>query len=425
MKLRKYGMIFCSIALGVSMVGCGKELPVENEMTTEITESTEAAELVPEEGAQLLFWTSEEVYGDAVAKAFEAKYHVPVTVEKLGMGELDKVSLTGPAGTAADVFMCSHDHFIEGMDAGLFMKFDERIAQQIKERVSETGIKTVMMNDDLYGVPVSIETSCLFYNKDLVDTPVTTLEEIIEKSKTYNDVAHNKYYFLHSMADVYKAFPMLSAYGYHPFGPDGTDNEHPGFDTDEYKKGLEFINSFKEIMPISATDLRNAEFLRSLFVDGKVAYEITGPWDITQFKESGINLGVTALPTYNGKELTPFAGVKNAHVSAWSKYPIAAQLFAQFLVSDEGACLLYEKANQVTTLKDITAVEGLNGDEYLKPFAEQFKNSVPMPAVKNIGAFWSSTENAVIAMYDGKLTPEEARQNTLEAWQTTLATEKE
>lgn len=437
MKLRKCAMIILGGVLGMALTGCGKEIPVNPEAevistdTQEVNseelepEKVESEELQPEEGASLLFWTSLEEYGAEIAKAFEEKYNIPVTVEKLGMGEIEKMSLTGPSGTAADVFMSSHDQFIKGIEAGLFMEFDDQIADRVKERVSQTGIQTVTQGDKLYGVPVSIETSCLFYNKDLVETPETTLEEIIEKSKSYNDVANNEYYFLHSMADVYKAFPMLSAYGYRPFGPNGTDNENPGFDTPEYKQGLECINSFREIMPISAADLRNAEFLRSLFVEGKVAYEITGPWDITQFKESGINLGVTTLPTYNGKQLTPFAGVKNAHVSAWTKYPIAAQLFAEFLVSDEGASILYEKADQITTLKDISNVRGLNEDECVKPFVEQFENSIPMPTVKNIGAFWTSTENAVIAMYDGQLTPEEAQQNTIDAWNTTLATENE
>lgn len=422
MKSKKSSWVCLSVMMGLSLMGCGKSLPVDEEASTNVVVDDQG-EIKPEEGAKLLFWTSETEYGEEVAKAFEEKYNVPVEIEKLGMGEIEKVSLTGPSGTAADIFMCSNDNFMQGMDAGLFLEFDDAIANRVKERVDETGVKTVTKDGKLYGVPVSIETSCLFYNKDLVDTPAKTLEEILDISKTYNDTANNKYYFLHSMADVYKVFPMLSAYGYKPFGENGTDAENPGFDTDEYKKGLEFVNSFRDLIPISSTDLRNAEFLRSLFMDGKVAYEITGPWDITTFKESGINFGVTTLPTYNGKPLTPFAGVKNAHVSAWTKYPIAAQLFAEFLTSDEGASLLYEKANQITTLKDISKVKGLNEDEYIKPFTEQFSNSVPMPAVNTIGAFWSSTENAIIAMYDGQLTPEEAQKNTIEAWNTTCISE--
>ena len=83
-----------------------------------------------------LFWTSLEEYGAEIAKAFEEKYNIPVTVEKLGMGEIEKMSLTGPSGTAADVFMSSHDHFIEGVEAGIFMEFDDRIAERVRERVA-------------------------------------------------------------------------------------------------------------------------------------------------------------------------------------------------------------------------------------------------------------------------------------------------
>ena len=230
MKLRKCSWVCMSVMIGLSLMGCGKSLPVDEEASTNV-EVDDQGEIKPEEGAKLLFWTSEVEYGEEVAKAFQEKYNVPVEVEKLGMGEIEKVSLTGPSGTAADIFMCSNDNFMQGMDAGLFLEFDDAIADRVKEKVNETGIKTVTKDDKLYGVPVSIETSCLFYNKDLVDTPAKTLEEILDISKTYNDTASNKYYFLHGMADVYKAFPMLSAYGYKPFGENGTDAEHPGFTT--------------------------------------------------------------------------------------------------------------------------------------------------------------------------------------------------
>jgi arabinogalactan oligomer/maltooligosaccharide transport system substrate-binding protein len=186
---------------------------------------------------------------------------------------------------------------------------------------------------------------------------------------------------------------------------------------------LELISSLQEIMPINSIDLGNVSFLKSQFTEGKVAYEISGPWDITTFKESGVNFGVTVLPTFQGEALTPFAGVQNAHVSAFTKYPIAAQLFAEYLVSDEAAGLMYEKANKITTLKDVSMIQGLSEDELIQAFVEQFASSYPMPSVSRVSYYWTISAQTCQAVFDHKLTPAEGRAKAVEDWNTMLTTE--
>jgi arabinogalactan oligomer/maltooligosaccharide transport system substrate-binding protein len=430
-----------------AMTGCKREIPVEEEDTANISEAAaeesttsieketsdtsedgdpaaEAAVLVPEEGAQLIFWTGDMEFGEAVAQNFEKIYGVPVAVEEVGLGAIDKIALSGPAGTGADVFMSPHDSFQHGVASGLFLELEEWIVTNLTQRVNEVGMKTVTKDGKIYGVPVSLETSCLFYNKDLVgDKPATTLEEILEKAPEFNDPDNNIFYFLATIGDGYKIYPMLSAHGFSLFGEDGTDQDNPGFDTDEFEKGLELISSLQEIMPINSIDLGNVSFLKSQFAEGKVAYEISGPWDITTFKESGVNFGVTVLPAFQGEALTPFAGVQNAHVSAFTKYPIAAQLFAEYLVSDEAAGLMYEKANKITTLKDVSMIQGLSEDELIQAFVEQFASSYPMPSVSRISYYWTISAQTCQAVFDHKLTPAEGRAKAVEDWNTMLATE--
>jgi arabinogalactan oligomer/maltooligosaccharide transport system substrate-binding protein len=286
------------------------------------------------------------------------------------------------------------------------------------------GVETVTADGKVYGVPISLETTCLFYNKDIVgEQPAATLEEIMEKAKEFNDSANNIFYILATIGDGYKIYPMLSSYGFSLFGEGGMDENNPGFDTEEFEKGLELVSSLHEIMPVNAIDLGNVSFLKSRFMEGKVAYEISGPWDIAEFKESGVNFGVTVLPTFNGRAMTPFAGVQNAHVSAFTKYPIAAQLFAEYLVSDEAAGLLYEVANKIPTLKDISNIKGLSEDEYIKPFVEQFANSYPMPSVQRISYYWTISASVCQAVFDGQLTPAEGRQKAVSDWNTMLTTE--
>jgi len=434
---RKLISVMMVVVLIVSMTGCKREIPIEEEDTVNITDAAkdetvvsennppaQPIALVPEEGAKLIFWTGDSVFGEAVAKNFEAEYGVPVAVEQVGLGAIDKIALSGPAGTGADVFMSPHDSFQHGVASGLFLELDKSIVSNLNARVNEVGMKTVSYQGKIYGVPVSLETSCLFYNKDLVgDQPATTLEEIFEKAPAFNDPDNNIFYFLATIGDGYKIYPMLSAYGFSLFGADGLDQDNPGFDTEEFEKGLELVSRLKEIMPINSIDLGNVSFLKSQFTEGKVAYEISGPWDITTFKESGVNFGVTTLPSFDGKQLTPFAGVQSAHVSAFTKYPIAAQLFAEYLVSDESAGVMYETANKITTLKDVSMIKGLSEDKLIQAFVEQFANSYPMPAVSRISYYWSISAQTCQAVFDGMLTPAGGRAKATQDWNTMLTTE--
>lgn len=443
---KKIGSLLLVMVMLAALAGCKREIPVEEEtvVTETVKDNTsdtkaetidgdeaqamdpmeEPLVLIPEEGARLIFWTGDTEFGEQVAASFEAEYKVPVTVEEVGLGAIDKIALSGPAGTGADVFMSPHDSFQHGVASGLFLEIEEGIVADLSLRVNEVGMKTVTQGNKVYGVPVSLETSCLFYNKDIVgDVPAKTLEEILEKAKGFNVPEENIFYFLMTIGDGYKIYPMLSAHGFSLFGKDGTDVDNPGFDTQEFEKGLELVKSLKEIMPINAIDLGNVSFLKSQFTEGKVAYEISGPWDITTFKDSGVNFGVTVLPTYHGKALTPFAGVQNAHVSAFTEYPVAAQLFAQYLVSDKSAGIMYQVANKITTLKDVSGIEGLSEDELIKPFVEQFANSFPMPSVSRISYYWTISAQTSQAVFDGQLSPAEGRAKAVQDWNTLLATE--
>ncbi|MDZ4957308.1 extracellular solute-binding protein, partial [Clostridium perfringens] len=122
---------------------------------------------------------------------------------------------------------------------------------------------------------------------------------------------------------------------------------------------------------------------------------------IKTMKEAGVNFGITTLPTINGKPMKAFGGIQNAHVSAYSKYPKAAQLLAKFLASKEGAEILYSKASKVTSRADISDIKGLSEDKDLSVFFEQFKNAVPMQNSKRISYYWTISDGLLGAVFDG------------------------
>lgn len=425
MKIKRIMSMFMTAAIMTGIfAGCGnREIPVEESESIE----AEDGKLEAEDGAKLKFWVSSGKleYGKAVAEAFTNEYGVEVDVEEGGVDVVNKMTLDGPSGNGADVFMAAHDTFLMAKDAGLLLELGS-VENVIRDSVNEIAVKTVESDGKLYGVPVSIECYALLYNKDLVSgEPATTMEQIAEEAKSFNDPAQNKFWFLGIPTEGYPAFPYLSVDGFEPFGTDGKDNENPGFDTPEFKEGLQRIWDLKEIIPIKADDLTMATItqLEQNFKEGRTAYYPIGPWLIKSLKDENINFGVTTLPTWGGKQMKTMAGVQNAYVSAYTEYPNAAQLFAAYLVSEDAAEILYEKAYNVTARKDIENIEGLKDDAELKVYAEAFYDAVPMPQVKRISYYWTTLQGMLKAVFDHDMTPEEGVKKAQEDFAALVASE--
>ena len=110
-------------------------------------------------------------------------------------------------------------------------------------------------------------------------------------------------------------------------------------------------------------------------------------------------------------------------MSAYTEYPKAAQLFALYLASEEGASLLYSEAYQITARKDISNVEGLKEDEELRVYVEAFQDAVPMPSVKRMSYYWTVIQSVLNAVFDQKLTPAEGAQKAQKDFDALVASE--
>ncbi len=424
---RKLSAVSLAAMMTVLGAGCSKgEIPVDTSSPNDsATTLNEAGELVPEEGAELLVWIDNEKYGLAVAEGFNKIYpDVKVTVQEVdSVGAASKIELDGPAGSGGDIFMLPHDKVVGAIDSGIVLPIDPVVVAELEKTIEPNALKTVQHDGETYGVPVSVESVGIFYNKDIVgETPATTFEEIFEFAKTFNDPNNNQFAFAMDVANAYNAYGFLTPYGFQLFGPDGTNADEPGLDSEAFLKGLQFIQSLNTILPVQTNDLKG-EFIGEQFKQGKIAYVLEGPWKIEEYKKAGMNIGVTTIPTFEGNTPTPFAGVQNVHVSAYTQYPNAATLFAKYMASEEGANILYSNVYKAPALMDTSVVEGLGDDELLSVFVDQFAQAFPMPSHPRISYYWSIGEKAISLVFNGQVTPEEAQKAAVEEWNSLVASE--
>jgi arabinogalactan oligomer/maltooligosaccharide transport system substrate-binding protein len=152
----------------------------------------------------------------------------------------------------------------------------------------------------------------------------------------------------------------------------------------------------KEVINLPAADL-GTDTADGAFAAGTAAMHISGPWNVSNFKDAGLNYGITTLPALSG-ESTPaasFSGTRGMFVSAYTKHSKEANMFAEFLISEEMQLL----RNEITGA--LPAIDVKVESEYAKGFIDQLNYAFPMPSVPQMSAFWDAAGSASSNIWDG------------------------
>ena len=424
-------LTFCLVSTMLLLAACGNTANSGNNGATNATPApanTPAAtndaaaapvedeeEIVPEEGATLVVWESQDQrpFVEAIIAEFTAKYGIEVVFEEVGSPEqANRLNTDGAAGLGADVVVMAHDNLGKSVEAGLVLPNDF-YELETREENSEIAVNAVTYDDVLYGYPKSVETYALFYNKDLVATPPATFEEVVEFAKTYNDPATNKYALMWEVGNFYFSYPFVASGGY-VFGDGGKDASDIGLNNEGAVAGLNYYGSLKDsILPMNSGDV-TYDIKMGFFTGGTLAMDINGPWTIAQYRDAGINFGVAPIPAINGQPATSFSGIKAWYVNSFSEYPNAARLFARFASTKEAQVLQYEKLGSLPANIEAANDPVIAQDEITQGFLAQFANSEPMPSIPEMGNVWSPIAAAFSDVWNSGKDAKEALDNAVQ-----------
>ena len=305
-----------------------------------------------------------------------------------------KIELDGPAGVGADIFVAPHDHVGALVQGGHVLPVaDTSFINDFADAARIAGT----YDGKLYGYPLAIETYALFYNKDIIQDPPKTWDEVIEYAKTWNDKSQNKYALVWGVGNAYYSYMFMAAYGTSLFGPNGSDKNQHGINAPATVKGLKYFQDLRaKILDVPSADMTD-DFCNSAFEAGTAPMVITGPWKISDFNKTVKNYGVTTLPGFgDGKPATSFSGVRIAFVSAYSKHVAEAEDFAKFLMSKTSLEKRFEITNQIPPRKDIVITDPLSNG-----ILAQAQYAFPMPTIPEMGTYWSAMGAAYGGIWDG------------------------
>ncbi|UKS26953.1 maltose ABC transporter substrate-binding protein [Paenibacillus sp. HWE-109] len=411
------------------LAGCAKnnKLSPQPEQGHVVQDSNKQGEAKPEAGAELLVWESkgpELDYLKAISASFEKEYGVKVKVEVVpAIDSVKKLTTDGPAGIGADVFSAPHDQLGNAVTAGLVLQNDV-FNESARNEFMSSAIDGVSYKGVLYGFPTAIDTYALFYNKKLMEKAPKTYEEIVKFAETYNDPKNKKFAFMWDVRQLYQSYSFFAGYGGYVFGKNGTDATDIGLNSTKAIEGAKFFQSLKNILPLNVNDI-NDNIITGLFQEGKTAAVINGPWLMSGLSKVNFEYGVAPLPLLpNGEHPQSFSGIRGLYVNSYTKYPVAAKLFASYATSKENLINRFKMTTQLPPRKDLMNDPIIKNDANASAFLEQANYSTPMPSIPEMGNVWVPAGAALASIWNDNGDPATVLNNAVEQIKTAMKTKK-
>ncbi len=346
---------------------------------------------------------------NAAIPAFESDFGVNVVVEELPLLEiLNNYQVAAPAGEGPDIIMDAHDWLGELVTNGLLAPVD---LGEKEAEFTDAALQAFQYDGKLYGLPFATENVALFRNVDLVPEAPKTWDDVIAVSRELtaandDDIETNQYGFVLAGNDAYHFFPMMTAYGGYVFGQNADGSYDPsdiGIGSPGSIEGATVYDSMLEegLIPPSV----DGQMIADWFMQGKAALIITGPWNLVNIRESGVNYAIDPLPdgTEDGR---PFLGALGFSINAFSENQLMAQIFLnEFLATPELMQALFDADPRTPAFRPV--LDNLDNPD-TAAFAAAGVDALPMPAIPEMGSVWQAWGNALTLVSQQTEEPEAA-----------------
>ena len=382
MKKRRFAVLLMGMLAVLAMAGCGG---ARNEK-------------------KLVIWTNMSVEAETL-KTYadrwgqENGYEVEVIHQSPSVQQFAQAvkSASGPDAVVG----IPNDQLANFVNAGLAAEVPEELYRD--EDFSEAAIQACYVDGTRYAAPLSVETTALFYNTELVTEVPGTWEELVEQAKESG--------VQFDATSIYYDLGFVRACGGYIFRYENGsyDTSDIGLANEGAVTAYEFINSLYSQYGVVSADV-TADIARSNFQNGKCAYYIGGPWDIDGFLSAGTPFAIAEMPTFHGEPFVTPVGTQVSFVSRESSHQEQAWAFIRYLI-DNGALDLYEAGDRIPAKLSDQALAEIQKDPYSQVFIAQIANGEPMPTVSEMGQLWGIHTNNIRSMWSGEQTPAQAAEN--------------
>jgi multiple sugar transport system substrate-binding protein len=272
-------------------------------------------------------------------------------------------------------------------------------------------MQTAIWNGKLWAAPYTTDAGILYYRADLVDTPPTTWEELIEIGRQVgerNGIAP-------FVADGARHEGLVIQYleYFWSLGGDvlGKDGQSVLFQPDKARQAAEFMwKAFHEGFYAPGFNTMTLEDTRKTFQSGEAVFLRSWPYAYQPMNgkdpDSQVagKVGIAPLPTFAGFRPVAALGGHNLAVSAFSRNIPAATEFVRFVSTSRDMQLaLAQRHSLAPTMA--AAYHDLASDPMMALLAKVLPTAKPRPATPEWFTISAELQQRIFAAYTGDREP--------------------
>lgn len=426
MKKKLLGLLLATSVVAASFAGCGNESSSTSASAASATDEAANSEDI---SGEITFVSANDQTGalDEMIESFNKVYpNVVVNHESLpGASDDIKESLMtslAAGDSSPDVFECDIIWVSQFAAAGWIADVTEDI-EPIADQYLGGPLSTVYYNDRAYAYPDYTDVGLLYYRSDIIDTPPTTWDELVELSNEYVGKDGIEYGYLFQMFQGEPTSCNMLEFIKQNGGQDLVNGEFK-LNSSNSVESLEFVEELisSGVSPEGVLTHKPADS-RAIFEEGNALFmrNWTSAYALTQTEEGSQvvgKVGVAALPTGpNGSSSSGTLGGWAFAVNAYSEQTEAAKAFAEYMSSYEAQKISALKRGTFPVVADVyDDEEVLSEQPYIAAVKDAADAAEPRPQVRDY-----STVSTLFAEYIHKaLTGELSNEEALETLDTKL-----
>lgn len=312
-----------------------------------------------------------------------------------------------------DVLIIHGNQLTKYVNKGLLKNLNDVIGGKIKKSdYNQTAIEQDTFDGKLYAIPLDIHPLVLYWNKDMFkaagldpNKPPQTREEFIKYAQKLTNADKGQYgYVVPTLWPQQFIFPTIVYQNGGEFIKDGKVN----FTSDAVVNALKFEHDLIYKYKVSPTNVQQDGEV-TLFLQGKNAMQLNGPWMLNQFKEAGLNFGEAPVPQLGTETQAVFTDGHNFAIPKKDDKETVKGVM-DFLKYVAGNGMAWANSGQAPAAKATYTSEEFQSLKYQPAVAKEFDYAQFAPKVPNWGEITTPLWEAVNKVLLGNAKAKDALQ---------------
>jgi len=400
--------VLLALAVPLSLAACGS-----SDKTPEASGTSGGS---ADNGTKLTMWvrSATDDFSTRLVDEYNKNHKNQVTLTVIPNDNyLQKVGSAAGANQLPDILAADVVYSPNYTSQGLYVDITDRVAAlPYADQLAPSHLAAGSWEDKLFAVPHKLDSSVMYYNKDLFkaagldpEKPPTNFAEVLSDARAITALGKDTYGFALGGncggCGVYSLFPYAWAAETEMLSADGKKAD---FDNDTFREIFSLYKTMwdEKLVPANGKE-EDGSTWQNAFIAGTVGILPHGsPIAGDLNKQAKFDWGVTSLMAPDGSATSTFVGGDVAGITKSSKNVDAAWNFLQWTLEDAAQVEIIAKNGDIPARADLTGNAYTSSDPRMKFIADGVKNG-HTPFALPFGDLFNNPNGPWVAMMRGAI----------------------